>query len=83
MFDVINSYKMFSDEKLPDRHEFCSSFKGECINNKKKKINCIETFIGVCLEYYGLELCHHFSSHGLSWDAMLKITSVELELISD
>ena len=83
MFDVINSYKMFSDEKLPDRHEFCSSFKGECINKKKKKINCIETFIGVCLEYYGLELCHHFSSHGLSWDAMLKITSVELELISD
>ena len=82
MFDVINSYKMFSDEKLPDRHEFCSSFKGEC-QQQKKKINCIETFIGVCLEYYGLELCHHFSSHGLSWDAMLKITSVELELISD
>ena len=38
MFDVINSYKMFSDEKLPDGREFCSSFKEECINKKKKRL---------------------------------------------
>ena len=62
---------------------FVALSKENVSTKKKKKINCIETFIGVCLEYYGLELCHHFSSHGLSWDAMLKITSVELELISD
>ena len=28
-------------------------------------------------------LCHYFSSPGLSWDAMLKMAGVELELISD
>ena len=27
--------------------------------------------------------CHYFSSPGLNWDAMLKMTSVKLEKISD
>ena len=42
-----------------------------------------EKFIKMCLNYYGLDPCHYFSSPGLSWDAMLKMTEVELELISD
>ena len=42
-----------------------------------------EKFIGTCLKYYGLDLCHYFSSPGLSWDAMLKITDVRYEKISD
>ena len=42
-----------------------------------------EKFIGTCLEYYGLDLCHYFSSPDLSWDAVLKMTEIELELISD
>ena len=42
-----------------------------------------EKFIDVCLEYYGLHPCHYFSSPGLSWDAMLKMTGVQLELIDD
>ena len=41
----------------------------------------LEKFIGTCLEYYGLDPCHYFSSPGLSWDAMLKMTGIELELI--
>ena len=39
-------------------------------------------FIGTCLKYYGLDPCHYFSSPGLSWDAMLKMTNIELEKIS-
>ena len=42
-----------------------------------------EKFIDTCLKYYGLDPCHYFSSPGLSWDAMLKMTSVKLEKISD
>ena len=42
-----------------------------------------EKLIITCLEYYGLDPCHYFSSSGLSWDAMLKMTEIELELISD
>ena len=42
-----------------------------------------EKLISTCLEYYGLDPSHCFSSPGLSWDAMLKMTKIELELISD
>ena len=30
-----------------------------------------------------LDPCHYFSSPGLSWDAMLKMTEIKLEKISD
>ena len=42
-----------------------------------------EKFISTCLDYYGLDPCHYFSSPGLSWDVMLKMTRIELILISD
>ena len=42
-----------------------------------------ENFRKTCLKYYKLDPCHYFTSPGLSWDAMLKITGVDLELISD
>ena len=45
--------------------------------------DAFEKFIGVCLEYYGLDPCYYFSSPGLSWDAMLKMTGVGLKIISD
>ena len=42
-----------------------------------------ERFISTCLKYYGLDPCHSFSAPGLPWDAMLKMTKIELEKISD
>ena len=42
-----------------------------------------EKFIETCLKFYGLDPCHYFSFPGLSWDAMLKMTNVKLENISD
>ena len=42
-----------------------------------------EKFIDTCLKYYELDPCHYLSSPGLSWDAMLKMTGVKLEKISD
>ena len=35
------------------------------------------------MDYYGLDPCHYFSSPGLIWDAMLKMTGIKLDLISD
>ena len=42
-----------------------------------------EKFIDTRLKLYKLDPCHYLSSPGLSWDAMLKITSIELEQISN
>ena len=45
--------------------------------------DAFEKFISTYLDYYRLDPCHYFSSAGLSWDAMLKMTGIELEVISD
>ena len=42
-----------------------------------------EDFRKTCLQYYKLDPCHYFTSPGLSWDAMLKMTNIKLELIVD
>ena len=42
-----------------------------------------ENFRRTCMQYYKLDPCHYFSSPGLSWDAMLKMTDIKLELMTD
>ena len=42
-----------------------------------------ENFRKTCLEYYKLDPVHYFTSPGLSWDAMLKMTNIKLELMTD
>ena len=42
-----------------------------------------EKFIFTNLKHYGLHACHYFSAPDLSWDAMLKMSGVALERISD
>ena len=42
-----------------------------------------EKFISTCLKNCNLDPCHYFSAPGLSWEAMLKMTKLELEKISD
>ena len=42
-----------------------------------------EKFISVCLKDYRFNPCHYFSSPGLSWDAMLKMTGIQLDKIDN
>ena len=42
-----------------------------------------ENFRSTCLQYYKLDPCHYYTSPGLSWDAMLKMTDINLELMTD
>ena len=42
-----------------------------------------EKSIKTCLKYYEFDPCHYFGSPGLSCDAMLKMTDVKVEKISD
>ena len=45
--------------------------------------DAFEKFTDTCLEVYKLDPCYYFNSPGLSWDAMLKMTGVKLEKISN
>ena len=40
-------------------------------------------FIDTCLKYCGLHPCHYYSNLRLSLNSMLKMTEIELVLISD
>ena len=42
-----------------------------------------ENFRVTCMQHYKLDPCHYFTSPGLSWDAMLKMTDIKLKLIVD
>ena len=42
-----------------------------------------ENFRKTCLQCYKLDPCHYFTSPGLSWDAMLKMINIKLELMTD
>ena len=72
-----NVYDTFNFNKFEDFH-----------NHDLKKdvlllVDSFEKFISTCLKYYNLDPCHYFSAPGLSCDAMLKMTKIELEKISD
>ena len=42
-----------------------------------------ENFRKVCINYYKLDPANYLSAPSLAWDAMLLLTNIELELISD
>ena len=42
-----------------------------------------ENFRKTCMQYYKLDPCNYFTSPGLSWDAMSKMTNIKLELMTD
>ena len=73
-------------EKIWDKLEMKNM--GDYHNHYLKKdvlflADVFEKFIDTRLKCYGLDPCHYFSSPGLSWDAMLKMTGVKLGKISD
>ena len=48
-----------------------------------EKKDVFEEFRNTCILYYGLDPCHYSTSSGLSWDGMLKMADMKLDLISD
>ena len=37
----------------------------------------------MCLDAYKLDPAYYYTAPGLAWDAMLKLTDVKLELLTD
>ena len=74
---AIDVWIMFKMKTMTDYHDFCLK------TNISLLADVFERFIDMCLEHYGLYLSHYFSSPLLNCDAMLEMTKIELELISD
>ena len=71
------NWDKFGLKNMGDYHE--NYFK----KNVLLLADVFERFIGTCLKYYELDPCHCFSSPGLNWDPMLKMTGIKLEKISN
>lgn len=53
------------------------------LTNVRLLADVFENFQSICLQYYHLDAAHYFTSPGLAWDAMLKMTGVKLQLLDD
>ena len=66
--------------KLKNMGEYHDLYLG---SNVLLLTDVFENFRNTCMQYYKLDPCHYFTSPGLSWDAMLKMTNIKLELMTD
>ena len=87
-------YSMLNDEHISDKQhvhviKVWNTFKLKNMGDLYLKSDVLlladvfENFRKTCMQYYELDPCHYFTSPGLSWDAMLKMTDIKLELIID
>ena len=73
---AINIWKMFKVKNLGEYHNLYLKI------DVFLPADVFEMYLKT-LDYYSLDPCHYFSAPGLSFDAMLKITGVKLQTISD
>ena len=70
-------FREFNLSSLGDYHDLY------CKTDVLLLTDVFESFRKVCLNQYELDPCHFYTSPGLSWASLLKMTGVELELLTD
>ena len=74
---VWNIWKTFKMKTLKDYHEIYN------ITDVLLLADVFENFRDLCLKIYKLDPVYYFTAPGLAWDACLKMTDIQLELLSD
>ena len=75
----VKIWNRFNKKNMVDYHD-------HCLKNYRDHyllLAVFEKFTSESLKFYKLDPCYYFSSPGLNWDAMLKMTGIKLELNSD
>ena len=72
-----NVWNTFNMEIFKEYHELYN------ITDTLQLADVFENFRDICLKIYGLDPVYYFTAPGLAWDACLKMTGIELELLSD
>ena len=70
-------WKTFEIKNLEDYHNLYNQVDVLLLSD------VFENFRNSCCKHYNLDPAHYFTAPGLVWDAALKVTEVELELLSD
>ena len=74
---VLNVWKTWNMKTLKDYLELYN------ITDVLLLADVFENFRDICLKNYGLDPVYYYTAPGLAWDAMLKMTGINLELLSD
>ena len=78
--DYVNAQKVwetFEMKNLEDYHNLYNQVDGLLL------ADVFENFRDICIKNYKLDPTYYYTAPGLAWDAALKITKVELELLSN
>ena len=70
-------WKTFKMKNLEDNHNLYNQVDVLLL------AGVFENFRNICCKHYILDPALYFTAPGLAWDAALKVTNVELELLSD
>ena len=73
----VNVWKVFKIKNLGEYHD--SYLETDVL----LLVDVFEKFVENCLNYYRLDTCYYFSSPGLCWDTMLKMTKTKLQTVHD
>ena len=74
---VLNVWNTFNMKSMKDYHKLYNETDALLL------ADVFENFRDLCLKIYGLDPVHYYTAPGLAWDACLKITNINLELLSD
>ena len=74
---AINVWNTFNCQTLQDYHDLY--LKTDVL----LLADVFENFRKTCLQHYKLDPCHYYTAPGLAWDACLKETKKELQLLKD
>ena len=74
---VLNVWNTFKMKTFKDYHKLYNETDALLL------ADVFENFRDLCLKIYGLDPVYYFTAPGLAWDACLKMTNINLELLSD
>ena len=74
---ALNVWDVFEMKNLKDYHDLYN------VTDVLLLADVFENFRNICIENYKLDPAHYYTAPQLAWDACLKMTDVNLELLTD